>query len=230
MSTLERVVLRIRNRGWRDAGRAFLRRVSVTVDRALDRRFDPLHGTDTAGVVENRDMHDAPEPGRAHAVRYEPTRARPFRRLLHRARIPVAGTFVDIGCGKGRVLMLAARAGFESVVGVDHSPALCGIARENLSKLQWTRSVEYEVHAMDAREYRFGADDTVLYLFNPFDDTILRPVLENWRRSLTESPRAAVLIYQNPVWRSVVDEVSGMVHAGDFSFSGCDFAVYRSKD
>ncbi len=220
---------RIRVAGWRHTWRAARRRASVSIDEWMDRRFDRAYGSDTRRVVENRDMRDAPETTRMHGIRYEPTRMGPFRRVLSAVPVPVSGTFVDLGCGKGRALMLAVLAGFDRVVGIDHSPSLCAIARTNLDRLKPSRAFHADVIAGDIREYRFAPDDSVVYLYNPFDDTVLRPVMENLRRSLTETPRAVTLIYQNPVWRTVVDAMPEFRHAGDYSFAGCVFAVYRAE-
>jgi SAM-dependent methyltransferase len=194
----------------------------------MDRRFDLAYGSDTRRVVENRDIRDAPETVRMHGIRYEPTRMGPFRRVLRAVPVPVSGTFVDLGCGKGRALMLAALAGFDHVVGIDYSSSLCAIARANLDRLKPSRMFRADVIAGDIRAYRFSPDDTVIYLYNPFDDTVLRPVLEDLRRSLIETPRPVTLIYQNPVWRAVVEAVPEFRHAGDYSFAGCVFAVYHA--
>jgi len=69
---------------------------------------------------------------RRHAVSYQPTKARPFQDLLRRLDLPAGGTFVDVGSGKGRVLLLAARHPFKRVVGIEFSPSLCEQARRNI--------------------------------------------------------------------------------------------------
>ena len=58
-------------------------------------------------------------------VRYEPTRARPFRTLLRRLDPPTSSGFVNVGCGKGLVLVIAAEYGFKRVVGIEFSQELC---------------------------------------------------------------------------------------------------------
>jgi SAM-dependent methyltransferase len=103
----------------------------VSINRFLDRHFDIAFGSDTRGVIENAALGDVVSPNLARGIRYEPTRALPLRAVLRRARIPTGGGFVDLGCGKGRALMLAVLAGFSHVTGVDYSRTLCRIAEKN---------------------------------------------------------------------------------------------------
>ena len=51
---------------------------------------------------------------------YQATRAGRFDRVLRSVPIaPADYTFVDMGCSKGRALLLAARFGFRDIVGVE---------------------------------------------------------------------------------------------------------------
>jgi SAM-dependent methyltransferase len=225
----------LRGRGWAHALRVVRRRVSIAISRAMDARFDARFGSDTAGVIETSDLEDVTSPHRVDGIRYEPTRAIPFRRVLRAAGIPATGSFIDLGCGKGRSLMLAAMAGFGRVVGVDYSPGLCAIARRNLDTLRTrlaasgARDFEYSIHAGDVASHAFAGDETVVYFFNPFGEAVLRSVLAASRQSLRDHPREVWLVYHNPVWRHVLDQASELVHVADYSFGGCDFAVYRSR-
>ncbi|HLF24266.1 MAG TPA: hypothetical protein VI565_10130, partial [Burkholderiales bacterium] len=117
----------LRERGARATARAARRRVATVASILVDRHFDLVFGTETRGVVENADLRDVMSANLVRGIRYEPTRAIPFRRVLRAARIPSHGTFVDLGCGKGRACMLAVMHGFANVVGIDYSPALCRI-------------------------------------------------------------------------------------------------------
>lgn len=231
MPTIARAIATLRTRGplhlLRSLRRALARNLSRLGDRGFDRRF----GTETRGVVENAALAGVTGPNLAHGIRYEPTRAQPLRQLLRAAAIPAAGTFVDLGCGKGRVLMLAAEHGFARVTGVDHSRALCETARRNLQALRARTGLHFEasVQAQDAGAYAFAPDDSVVFLFNPFDDAVLRPVLANLRASLASHPRELWLVYHRPVWRRVIEEAGGFEPARNFSFGGCEFAVYRAR-
>ena len=143
--------------------RSVRRRLATAVSSVADRHFDLVFGTETRGVVENADLRDVTSANLARGIRYEPTRAIPFRRVLRAARIPGEGAFVDLGCGKGRACMLAALHGFEKVVGVDYSPELCRIAERNFDafRRRTGRNFHATVYSLDAIAYAFAPDDAV---------------------------------------------------------------------
>lgn len=82
--------------------------------------------------------------------------------------------FVDIGAGKGKACLFAARLGvFGDVVGVELSPELVRVAQANAAKAG--RSIRFL--CADARTYDLPAGRTLVYLFNPFDAATLRAFL-----------------------------------------------------
>ena len=226
-----RLARSLRNHGVLHTLRAARRHLSIFVSRLLDRHFDASFGTDTRGVVENAALSDVTSPNLARGIRYEPTRALPFRRALRAAGVPSGGAFVDLGCGKGRALMLAVLCGFEHVTGVDYSEALCAAAERNLDQFRerTRRTFTWDIRAMDAAEYAFSDGDTVVYLFNPFDAVVLSAVLSRLRQSLERHPRTVWIVYHNPVWRPTLDNDGAFEHVGTHSSGGCVFAVYRSR-
>ncbi len=222
---------RFRGRRTGELFAAARRRIALASSKFADRFFDPLHGTETSSLVENSDLRDVTSENLAHGIRYEPTRAISFRRVMRVARIPASGVFVDLGCGKGRVCMLAAEHGFAKVIGIDYSPELCAIARENLEifRRRNGKAFEADVRAVDAMEYAFGGDESVVYLFNPFDEVVLVRVMERLLASLASQPREAWIVYHNPVWRDVIERSKAFERIGDWSSGGGRFAVYKTR-
>ena len=220
----------LRDHGLRHTLRAGWRHVAVFLSRGVDRHFDAAFGTETRGVMENDALKDVVSPNLTRGIRYEPTRALPFRRALRAARVPADGGFVDLGCGKGRALILAVVCGFRRVTGVDYSAALCEKAEKNLAifRTRTRRSFHSKLLPMDAADYAFTKDDTVVYLFNPFDAVVLSAVLARLQRSVALHPRTVWIVYHNPVWRTTVDATNAFQHVGDYSSGGCVFAIYRS--
>ena len=106
--------------------------------------------------------------------------------------------FVDIGCGKGRVLFVAERAGFDRLSGIELDPELLAVARENESRYAFKRpnsSIQL-IHA-NALEHAYKDQPTVYFLFNPFNEAVLRDVLKKIR----ESTRSETwFIYMNPLF------------------------------
>ena len=86
--------------------------------------FDLRYGIDTMGCV-SMDALKIESEHKERGVRYEPSELGAVRRLLQMPALPRNGLFVDLGSGKGRVLLIAAQCGFRRIVGVEFSPELC---------------------------------------------------------------------------------------------------------
>ncbi len=229
-TVIHHLTRRVREHGLDATIRSARRRLAIALSQLADRHFDLAFGTETRVVVENIDLTDVASPNLARGIRYQPSRAIPLRRVLRAARIPTEGTFLDLGCGKGRVCMLAVMYGFGRVAGVDYSPALCRTAERNLDLLRARtgRSFRSSIHAMDAADYVFAPDVTVVYLFNPFDAGVLSAVIARLCHSLVAQPRRVWIVYQNPKWREAIEASGAFATAGEWSYGGCDFVVYRS--
>ena len=193
----------------------------------VDRYFDLVNGTETSRVVEAVDLV-ATGVHKEHGFRYHATRARPFLRLMHALGIPPGQIFLDIGSGKGRVLLLALDFGFKKLVGVDYSAELCEIARQNLNVVRRRRgfTTPVEVHCCDAAEYEFHDDETVIYLYNPFDAVVLAKVMERLCASLRRAPRKTWLIYLHPRWHSAIESTGMFTWADLHAFGKLEFAVF----
>jgi SAM-dependent methyltransferase len=106
--------------------------------------------------------------------------------------------FLDIGCGKGRALCVAAYYGFTQLTGVDFSKKLIDAATENLThtKKQFP-AIDFELYNNDAFYFEIPNDADCIFLFNPFDEVIMSGVVYNILESLKESPRVITVIYVN---------------------------------
>ena len=132
---------------------------------------------------------------------YQPTVPDEFSEMLqHLARVDFTGfTFIDLGSGKGRVLLLAAAYHFRRIIGVEFQPELHAVAEVNLSRLRENGgNIDAESLCLDAREFEFPPDPLVIYLFNPFPDYVLSTVLDNLQASVARHPRPVYVIYNTP--------------------------------
>lgn len=113
------------------AGELLARPVRTRRERRLDHRYHLDTRTDT-GVPQPTDGTGA-MAAFDDAVAYSPIPVHHFRRLLRHLPIDDPGqfAFVDLGCGKGRTLILAAQHGFRPVVGVELDSRLAAVARGN---------------------------------------------------------------------------------------------------
>jgi SAM-dependent methyltransferase len=166
-----------------------------------DYRFDKRYGIET---VRNVELHTLSIEG-PHALMgsiYQPTRVGPFRNMMATLNPPEGGVFVDFGCGKGRILLLASEYKFKSIVGVEFAPELCGIARRNIARYQKARGIQTEIRIFegDAVDYPFRDDETVFYMNNPFVWHVMKTVLQGIVDSVERTHRRVVIIYNNPLY------------------------------
>src|SRR5258708_34671904 len=100
-------------------------------------------------------------------------------------------TFIDVGSGKGRVLLMAADYPFRRILGVELLPDLHRVAQANITayKNDSQRCFALATVAADARAFVFPAEPSVLYLFNPLPEAALIQMMSNLEHSLSENPR-----------------------------------------
>jgi len=139
---------------------------------------------------------------------YQPIEPEVFREIVNSLGIDFRQfTFLDIGSGKGRALLLAAEYPFRRVFGVELLPELNSVADENIRKFSSEKRVCTEIHAIcaDATEFVFPAEPLLFFLFNPLPETELRKLVTNIEDSLRQCPRPAYLIYVNPAFEEVLN-------------------------
>jgi SAM-dependent methyltransferase len=193
--------------------------------RRAGQRFDAeLHVTTEALVFLGELDPEAIGPAIEFATHYEPTPVADAEALLDASPLaPETTTFVDVGAGMGRVVLLAARRPFRAVVGVELSPALAEIARDNLASADDPRQVARSVRIVraDAARWTLPRGDLVVYLYNPFRAPVLAALLT---RLLRDPARRVVLLYHTAVERSTIDADERFRLVADLGFG----LVYRS--
>ena len=195
-----------------------------------DYRFDRKYGIDTAGWIPISDLVVLGSNSE-YGENYQPSRVAPLRRVLRQLDIPRDNTFIDIGSGKGRALIIAMEHGFTRVKGIEFAGDLCEIARANTERARGALRTEArpEILHSDVVDYAIQDDDTVFYLFNPFDATVMQSVANAIAESHARTPRDLWVIYFNPLQRQVFEE-SGIDYETilDLEISGCRFIVFKA--
>ena len=127
---------------------------------------------------------------------YHPTRGRHLEVLWRRLELPPGLGLLDVGCGKGLVLLHAARQSFHRVVGVEYAASLVSVAHQNVARFQArTRStVPIEVVHADAAAWPIPSDLHVVYVFNPFDEHVFEQVVAQVHASHARTPRPMWLV------------------------------------
>lgn len=118
---------------------------------------------------------------------------------------PTDYTFVDVGAGKGKAVLLAARRSFREVVGVELDVRLAATAKRNLEQHRPRRRAgSVKVACGDATEFAWPGGPLVIYFFNPFSESVLETVLAKVRQSASINRRPIVVAYTAPsrrYWR-----------------------------
>jgi len=148
---------------------------------------------------------------------YQPTDPGLFAEMI--ASLPIDQrefTFVDLGSGKGRTLLMASEYPFRRIVGVELLPALHQIALENLACYKSASQKCFTLEAVcgDATDFPFPAEPLVLYLFNPLPESGLRRVMASLELSLRAQPRAVYVLYHNPLLEHVLSESAMLTKIG----------------
>jgi SAM-dependent methyltransferase len=158
--------------------------------------FDSLNAVRTEGIVQPWQLDiQLPLDQRNEIVHYAPSRPRRFYTLIKKVRVDYSNfIFVDIGCGKGRALLLAARLPFKHIVGIEFSPVLADIARANVSH----HVDRCEIICADACYYKLPPEPLVVYLFNPFVGSLFDRFVSNLEASIRAVPRPVYIAYTSP--------------------------------
>jgi len=162
--------------------------------------FDKVHGTETNRKVRicryvlSRDETEG-------AVMYWATPKTSFDAIFSVLQIDYEQyRFIDFGCGKARVLLMASKFPFREIVGIDISDQLIEVAKANVARYrsETKNSVPISIHRVSAQRYPLPPDDSIIYLFNPFSASILDAVIQNIAVSLRTVRHDIILIYLDP--------------------------------
>jgi SAM-dependent methyltransferase len=171
---------------------------------------DTRYGISTRGVLENSDVLDAAAQV-PDGYAYQASPLGKFRRLIAASGVtPSETSFVDLGCGRGRALVLAAELGFRTVIGVELDPVLAEQAEENVTRWIGARSAgqddgrKFSVQRCDAASIALPTGAVIVYLYNPFGSETLNRVLDVIIPAASTGLSSVTLCYYNPVHANVI--------------------------
>ena len=178
-----------RDRGWRRA-----------------HPFDLAHGVQTSGrlpgyLLQPDDPFDAP------TVAYIAAQPSIIRAALATVPQPERCHFFDLGCGKGRPLLVASEFSFAGLTGVELAPALAAIALSNAATFARAYPERRRITIVngDATQLGYPAGSLAIFLYNPFGRPLVARVLANLAAAMQAAPREVYVIYYNPTWAELFD-------------------------
>jgi SAM-dependent methyltransferase len=190
--------------------------------------FDERFGVETSGLIyqlpsgHDHDVHNngyfAVAPSVFHAV---------MGSLKDRLDLDYRRfTFVDVGSGKGRALLLASDYPFRAIIGVELSPDLDRVARSNIARYPSAARV-ISIQG-DAAEFLWPAEPLIIYMWNSFMLPVMERVFQNLEASLIEQPRDIYLVYVHPELESMLSELPWLIRLWreEFAMNDEDFAAW----
>jgi SAM-dependent methyltransferase len=170
----------------------------------VDKAFDATHGTRTGGIEEIYDFEIVGENAR-YGQTHIATDPNEFAGMMDEIGVDFSSfTFVDLGSGRGRALILAAAYPFRRIIGVEFALELHRAAQENIALVieHGLAASQIELVHGDALNYRPPNDPLIIYLFNPFSSTAVRQVATSIMESWRAAPRPIRILYMNPIFLS----------------------------
>jgi SAM-dependent methyltransferase len=192
----------VRTSGVRGTARALLQTIWRALHiRGFRRFYEPklsdemLRATSSTNIPFRADLAAATSGG----FLYTPVDAQRFGDALSSLKVDFAEfVFIDIGCGRGRALVLAGKFDFKRIIGIEISPQLAREAQEVTAKFASHPEI-ISIQCTDARDFVWPETESlVLFLYNPFSRPVLCEVLARLQQSLRRSPRAVYVLYFSP--------------------------------
>lgn len=178
--------------------------------------FDRTTGLDTGGLIHGDHLRSG-HPHDRYSVSYYATAPSLVKAMLDRwletpGRLPLENyTFIDMGSGKGRAVLVASKLPFRKCIGVELNPELNAIAAQNFAAWHQSGSARSPLEAVchDATEFEFPAGPGLVYLFNPFAANVLALLLDHIAESFARRPGLLDLLYVNAEFRFLLDQHPG---------------------
>lgn len=169
--------------------------LATPLENILGADFESAVGVDFNTVVENDVLGTD-----GQARRYQATSRDAFTMMMKHVPFDPADTFVDIGCGKGKMLYYAAQLGYARCVGMELAAMLLHQAKANFERLQ----LPADIVLMHRDAGRIPMEDlapaSLFYLYNPFSETIMRRFVACLLQSQRERPRTLRVVYCNALF------------------------------
>lgn len=131
--------------------------------------------------------------------------------ILNLFKFSRGDAFFDFGCGKGAILILAAKCGIKKLGGVEFDEELYQIACNNERKACLEN---FQILNDNAVNVKLELDEyNYFYMYNPFVGTTFKKVIENICESYKRRKRKIILIYVNPVCHNEIINNYPFIHS-----------------
>jgi SAM-dependent methyltransferase len=172
----------------------YLRRALIRLYMYEQRIFDGYLGVSTAGVARTSvDVYSAGTENWPYLGCQWPALSFVLKDLAH------DGTFVDLGAGKGKALLIAGRLPYSRVVGIEIDNELTEAAQHNIKRLHTKQRAQVvECVTASAGDWKVPDDTSVVFMHNPFFGATFRDAMANVFDSYDRNPREMHIVYMFP--------------------------------
>jgi len=185
----------------------YIKRILTLIDDFIIRpfasyKFDKTYHISTSGEIECEFLGALDKNSLSHATYYQAVPIEYLDILFNLLQDDsLQAHFIDIGCGKGRACFYAQQK-YKRVTGIDFSPSLIADAQKNLQSFSGAIKGEIKFELRDASLYDLPDEPALVYLYNPFDEYILRKfITRNIGHFLKHKSRIA---YVNDVYHDLL--------------------------
>jgi SAM-dependent methyltransferase len=209
---VEKLLHSIRSKGFSRTLQA-VGRYSLSRRYPIGEDFDRRYGVETAGRQPIW-AYDVDLRAAEGGSPYEPVDEHELESAIERLGIDTQQfIFIDLGCGKGKALIVASKWKFRQLIGVELIGELSKVAEKNLRHCGIDDAAIFN---MDVRSFRFPSTNIVVFMNNPFDGVILEQLLNNLKTAQTKEIR---IIYYVPGHSAVLDRFGILRKTAEFEGS-----------
>jgi SAM-dependent methyltransferase len=169
--------------------------------------FDRFYGVKTSACVLWEDLRTGSRTD-PYATCYLASSPSVVRHAL--ARLPSEleeFTFVDIGCGLGRAMIIASEFPFKAITGIEKDPYLCEIARFNflIIRNKYRDRAPMTIIESDIVDAELPEGNLVIYMYDPFMKPVMKLLARLIENAVINSDRKIFIVYVSPRWRCFFD-------------------------
>jgi SAM-dependent methyltransferase len=194
------------------------RAVHWLIDIMYEIQFDRRYNVKTAFIILPDKLNYENPDIQKQAVQYQPSPAYTILKGLKVFKKVCSfdfkdATFIDYGCGAGRVMIIAAEYGFKKIIGVELSPYLVELCQNNIKTYSHShKNCNLTVVKQNAAEYIPPSDANVFFFYSPFGFDIYKQVISNIKASVNRNHRTIYVL-----------EILSEIRNVDFAKEGFEF-------
>jgi len=170
--------------------------------------IDAVYGIETSQKVFRAFLNTGQKEADAANNGYAGSQPSVVRRALQALPTLDGATFIDLGCGKGRVLAIATEFPFAAIQGIELSPPLARKATRNARRVaaRFPQRTPIQVICGDATHPALPASgDVILFLYNSFRGPLVEVLIDHLREAISVRKGHLFVVYYNPTNAALFD-------------------------